>query len=224
MARLADKLGKRAPRRVSGRWLGQRLAAAAAVVAVVVVSLDFSSFVDRVTEARPVPGASADAIVVLTGGADRIKDAAALLDSGKAARLLITGVHPDTTVKQIALTANIDPALLSCCVDLDFIAVNTLGNAEQAKLWAERRKFGSLIVVTSAYHMPRSLVEFGHMMPQVALVPHPVIRDELDLERWYVKPSLVRLVAAEYFKYLVARFRISLHAPAYGATRVADAI
>ena len=63
--------------------------------------------------------------------------------------------------------------LLNCCVDLDYSALNTLGNAVQARRWAIEHGFHSLIVVTSAYHMPRALAELAHQLPDAALIPFP---------------------------------------------------
>lgn len=223
MSQFVDFLRTKAARTGVYRWILRRALLFVAVAAVVIVVLDFANFTREVMRATPSSGPNADAIVVLTGGADRIKGAANLLRGGHASRLLISGVHPDTTIDEIARSAGIAPVLLSCCVDLDHLAANTIENAEQTKLWAERLKFGSLIVVTSAYHMPRSMAELGHVMPQVDLVPYPVVRQGLGLDRWYVKPSTVRLVAAEYAKYLLARFRMRLEAP-HAPSQVAQAL
>ncbi|MEM8813813.1 MAG: hypothetical protein AAGF59_14460 [Pseudomonadota bacterium] len=88
--------------------------AAALVVGVAIDFWHFSTLVMR-SAAEPNQQSSADAIVVLTGGADRIKDAANLLNEGRAARLLISGVHPETTIGEIARSADIAPGLLNCC-------------------------------------------------------------------------------------------------------------
>src|SRR5271169_3955158 len=100
---------------------------------------------------------NADGIVVLTGGTSRISDALELLAAGRGKRLLITGVNPGTTTGEIAREVVNYDRLLACCVDLDYSALNTLGNAVQARRWGLAHSFQSLIVVTSAYHMPRAL-------------------------------------------------------------------
>lgn len=223
MSHIADFLRPGAAKSGMRRWVLQRAILFVLLAGLVIVAIDFVHFAREVMRDEPLRGPSADAIVVLTGGANRIKGAAQLLREGRASRLLISGVHPDTTIGEIAKSADIAPVLLSCCVDLDHQAANTIENAEQTRLWAERLNFGSLIVVTSAYHMPRSMAEFGHAMPRVELVPYPVVRQDLGLDKWYIKPSTVRLVAAEYVKYLLARFRMRLEAPRPD-TRVAGAL
>lgn len=170
----------------------------------------FLVFADRVAELS-VPGpVEADGIVVLTGGADRVSGAVDLLARGKARRLLISGVHPDTSARQIGRVVDAGPNLFDCCVDLDRRAANTVGNAEETAKWARHNGFGSLIVVTSAYHMPRSLIELGSVLPGVDLVPYPVARPELDLRRWWVRRETVLLLLEEYLKYTAARTRIAL--------------
>ena len=108
---------------------------------------------------------NADGIVVLTGGNSRVTDALELLASGRGKRLLITGVNPGTTTGDIAPRSRRLRSRLACCVDLDYSALNTLGNAVQARQWAVEHGFHSLIVVTSAYHMPRALAELAHQLP-----------------------------------------------------------
>jgi len=153
---------------------------------------------------------NADGIVVLTGGTSRVNDALELLSSGRGKRLLITGVYAGTTTNDIAreVAAPEDKRLLACCVDLDYSALNTLGNAVQARRWATDHNFHSLIVVTSAYHMPRALAELAHQLPDVTLVPYPVVSDQFRIEPWWSNGYTTRLVLSEYLKYLAAKVRM----------------
>lgn len=151
---------------------------------------------------------NADGIVVLTGGTSRITDALELLASGRGKRLLITGVNPGTTTTDIARQTVDYDRLLTCCVDLDYSALNTLGNAVQARRWVLEHRFQSLIVVTSAYHMPRALAELAHQLPDAALIPFPVVSDRLRIEPWWSNTATTRLVLLEYLKYLFAEVRM----------------
>ena len=169
---------------------------------------------------------NADGIVVLTGGTSRVTDALELLAAGRGKRLLITGVNPGTTTADIAHQVAGFDRLLSCCVDLDYSAVNTLGNAVETRRWAIGRGFHSLVIVTSAYHMPRALAEISHQLPDVTLIPFPVVSDRLRIEPWWSNGNTTRLVLSEYFKYLFAHVRMRFDSASVETerTRLADAV
>ncbi|WP_202395915.1 YdcF family protein [Stappia sediminis] len=171
------------------------------------VAGSFFRFASMVSEVSPPAVLSSDGIVVLTGGSDRITQALHLFKASEAKRLLISGVHPQTTREQIVRTTDSDMKLFECCVDLDRKALNTTDNARETAKWAHREGFSELLVVTSSYHMPRSLLELQAAMPDITLVPYPVVRDDLDVSHWYVDGATTRLLLREYVKYMVARFR-----------------
>src|SRR5260370_18541407 len=98
---------------------------------------------------------NADGIVVVTGGASRVTDALELLSSGRGKRLLISGVYAGTTTNDIRRQVVDYNRVLSCCVDLDYSAVNTVGKPVQARQWALNNRFRSLILLTSPHTMPR---------------------------------------------------------------------
>src|ERR1700726_4156602 len=153
---------------------------------------------------------NADGIVVLTGGASRIADAIELLAAGRGKRLLISGVHPTTSSSELARLSPAYGRWLACCVDLGHFAVNTSGNAIETKRWVTDRGFRSLIVVTSNYHMPRTMAELGRRLPEVALVPFPVVTDKMRSEAWWSSPPTAKLLFSEYLKYIVAQVRMRL--------------
>jgi len=138
----------------------------------------FVAFLTQLRGAEIAPSRKADGIVVLTGGSSRVSDAMELLAAGYGKRLLISGVHPTSRASDISRTLPENQSFMTCCVDLDRTALTTRGNAAEARRWADRRGFKSLIVVTSNYHMPRALVEFSHAMPETTLVPFAVVGDK----------------------------------------------
>jgi uncharacterized SAM-binding protein YcdF (DUF218 family) len=153
---------------------------------------------------------NADGIVVLTGGASRIADAIELLAAGHGKRLLISGVHRATSSAEIARLIPRYQRLVSCCVDLDHSAINTVGNAVETRRWVRDQGFASLIVVTSAYHMPRTMAELARQLPDTMLVPFPVVTDKLRNEPWWASAPTARLILSEYAKFVVAQLRMRI--------------
>ena len=185
-------------------------------IASVAAAAGFVGFLSQLRATEAKPSRAADGIVVLTGGTSRVTDALELLAAGRGKRLLITGVNPGTTTGDIARQTVDYGRLLNCCVDLDYSALNTLGNAVQARRWAIDHDFKSLIVVTSAYHMPRALAELAHQLPDAALIPFPVVSDRLRIEPWWSNSDTTKLVLSEYLKYLAAKVR--MHFDAFAET------
>ncbi len=179
------------------------------VLALVIVGW-ISGFVSFAEDLRRISTTSdtADAIVVLTGGDERIAEAVDLLVQNQGARLLISGVHPDTPSEDIRKLVNADAQLFTCCVDLDRRALDTIGNAKETASWAQEHDYESLIVVTADYHMPRSLLEFKRFMPQMDIRPYPIRSPGFEADKWWHSARTLRFLAAEYNKYLASLFRI----------------
>ena len=108
---------------------------------------------------------------------------------GTAAVSSITGVYPATRLSEIARLTPEYERWFACCVDLDRVALNTIGNAIETKRWAREQGSKSLIVVTSDFHMPRALAEIAHQLPDVALVPFPVISERVRVEFLVAEPG-----------------------------------
>ncbi len=170
----------------------------------------FLAFATRVADSLPEGSETADGIVVLTGGKERIHGAIELLRAGRGKRLLITGVRQKTRDVDLARADETPQDLFRCCIDLGFEAETTLGNAREAADWARAHGFTSLIVVTSAYHLPRSLIEFEAALPDITLKPYPIHHADLDLGRWYLHSDAIKLLMGEYVKYTLARLRTVL--------------
>jgi uncharacterized SAM-binding protein YcdF (DUF218 family) len=205
-------------------WLLRRMgrsAVAICALAALFLSAGFGWFWWSLPADEIVLKRDADGIVVLTGGASRISDAIELLAAGRGKRLLISGANRATTSGEISRLNPDFERIVSCCVDFDR-SLNTLGNAIETKHWARSRGFHSLIVVTSNYHMPRAMAEISHQLPDVALLPFPVIADKLHTEPWWTRGTTMKLMFSEYLKYVVARMRIRFD-PASGVSAAGTA-
>ncbi len=170
----------------------------------------FLAFAHVVKQSAPSDPPAADAIVVLTGGEDRIEEGIKLLAKRKGKRLLISGVNPATRAAEIERLTGYDRRLFDCCIDFGYRAVDTITNAEETRAWAANWRYSKLILVTSSYHMPRSLVEFARVLPDVELLPYPVATRSLQLDTWWEHRHTARVMGVEYIKFLAATARLAV--------------
>ena len=170
----------------------------------------FLEFVGSLPRAADMPR-PADGIVVLTGGEARLSAGVGLLADGKGTRLLISGVHPETSLTDLRDLVDPEAAdAFDCCVDLDKAATDTTSNASETAAWTRRQGYGSLILVTASYHMPRSLLELERRLPGVRIEAYPVFPAAFRLDDWWRRPGTLKLLIGEYGKYGLALARIRL--------------
>jgi uncharacterized SAM-binding protein YcdF (DUF218 family) len=147
-----------------------------------------------------------DAIVVLTGGSGRLDEGLTLLDQGMASKLFISGVYQGVDIQSLLQAYRENPDDLNCCVAIGH-AEDTINNAIETAKWARENNIRSLRLVTSAYHMPRSVLEFKHAMPDVTLVENPVFPAHVKQKKWWAWPGTTGLIVGEYNKFLIAWVR-----------------
>ena len=151
-----------------------------------------------------------DAIIVLTGGSERMATGVTLLVSGRAERLFVSGVYQGADKAGILRAAHASRAIppeLESAIFLGYYADDTIGNAAETAAWVASQDIHSLRLVTAAYHMRRSLLEFRHAMPGIQIIPHPVFPDSVRSRDWWRWPGTAALLATEYSKYLAAVVR-----------------
>lgn len=147
------------------------LGAAAVLVAAMAWSfLDFRRAVESRPQAAPTLVA---AIVVLTGGPARVRAGLDLLAAGASERLYISGAGEKVTADAI-LAANPDVTVQQADRIEIGHAKDTAGNAAETAAWAARNDVQGILLVTAAYHMPRSLLLFRQTAPELTIYPQPV--------------------------------------------------
>ena len=152
-----------------------------------------------------------DGIVVVTGGQQRLDDGLELLTAGKAERMLISGVGEGVNRAVLVQELGLDDreaGALFCCVELDFTADNTRGNAAATKQWAGEHGIRSVRLVTASYHMPRALVVFAREMPDLDIYQWAVMPEDLQIQNWWFDRAMFRLLSREYVKYLAETISI----------------
>lgn len=185
-----------------------RLVFDATILLLVMLIIGFIVFANGLAREPKEPAHAADGITVLTGGVSRIDDAMKLMARKQARRVLITGVNRGTSLEQLKGLSPGGAQYFDCCVDIDKAALNTIDNATETARWVILNGYGSVIVVTSNYHMPRALAELERAMPGVSLVPYPVVANNVEVARWWEFPGTTKLLLSEYLKYLPALGRL----------------
>lgn len=133
----------------------------------------FAGFLGTVATLGGASPERADGIVVLTGREERLDAGFALLRRGLGARMLISGVGEGADREQLARVRAGDAALYDAAVDLDETAADTAGNARAVAAWAAAHGMRRVIVVSSAWHLPRGLAAIARAAPDLALEPAP---------------------------------------------------
>jgi len=149
-----------------------------------------------------------DAIVVLTGGSQRIDVGFRLLVDGQAKKLFVSGVHEGVDMSEVLKTSPQTPHWVECCVVLGHSADNTVGNALETAAWLEAEHFHTIRLVTASYHMRRSLLEFARVLPpDVTVIAHPVFPEAVRPGRFWLTRAGAGVIVIEYVKYLGALVR-----------------
>lgn len=148
-----------------------------------------------------------DAIIVLTGGTNRVTRAFDLISEGKAEHLLISGAYKGVRLKELIKLWGYKKPLPDCCIVLGYEAESTLGNALEARKWVLKNHIATVRLITATYHMPRSMLEFRHALPDTKIISHPVIPEGFTPDQ----KSFWKLCFLEYHKYLISFIRVHFY-------------
>jgi uncharacterized SAM-binding protein YcdF (DUF218 family) len=140
---------------------------------------------------QPATMAETDAVVVLTGGANRIDRGLEILKAGKTKKMLISGVDRDVKPPELAAQYPGSAKYFECCIELGFASVDTRSNALETARWAARNKVKTLRLVTHDWHMRRARFELDRALPSDITVTNDAVATQ---------PSL-RALFKEYNKY-----------------------
>ena len=160
----------------------------------------------------------ADAIVVLTGGSERVGSALQLLNAGMAPVMFISGVNQDVDLPMLLRRDHLEDAvpdeqrLMECCIMIGHAAGNTRGNAMETAAWLAQRSspVRTIRLVTANYHMRRSMAAFAEALPNVEILPWPVVPHGLGSSEWWQSRVGIVLMATEATKYLNMKIHESM--------------
>ncbi len=190
----------------AARFPRLRLLAASGVLTGLTVALAWGWGLVRFAEDIPAAvidlETPTDAIVVLTGGSERLSTGVALLSRGLARQVFVSGVHPDVDTAAMVHSAGVVADDLIDRIAIGHGARDTAGNARETAAWMQSHDYRSLRLVTASYHMPRSLLEFTQALPDATIIPNPVFPSHVKQARWWAWPGTAALIISEYNKFL----------------------
>jgi len=150
------------------------------------------------------------AIVVLTGGSERVATGINLLRQDQGQQLFISGIGSRSDQELLRTYRETLGDKMQCCVTLGHQAEDTIGNATESTAWLQQRQINRIILVTAHYHMRRSLVLFATTAPALEIIPYPVMPGRVQIAGWWQRPRTALLFFTEYNKLLVTLLRYGL--------------
>ncbi len=119
---------------------------------------------------------SADCGVVLTGGANRIREGIDLLAQKSIQKLIISGVHPRATLREIYPLLPFYGSINEQDIVLEKRSTTTYGNAQQTLPLVEALKCRDVVLITSQIHMYRAFKTFRGSFPiQIPILSRAVL-------------------------------------------------
>lgn len=143
-----------------------------------------------------------DVIIVLSGGLERVEEAARLYREGFSQKLFLSG--PVGTMVDEAVRAGVH----SNDILSEQKAAHTYEHPLFVKPILEQHNYKSAIIVSSPYHMRRSKILFNSVFKKsgIHLVYRPVRDHWFDPNNWWKNKSGRSVVISEYKKLLVNMF------------------
>jgi uncharacterized SAM-binding protein YcdF (DUF218 family) len=128
---------------------------------------------------------TADCAIVLTGSTGRVREGFGLLSTGQIKKLIISGVNPQASLRQIFPEWPFYGKLDEHDVILERRSTTTYGNALQSLPLIEALRCRDLILITSQLHMYRSRRVFQAELPiHFPLYTRAVVSGSLQPSRW----------------------------------------
>ena len=162
------------------------------------LSISFIRFYNNINSYNNPNGTLVEGIAVLTGGKGRIAKGIKLFKSSPGSYLIISGV--DKNIKNIDIVPK--ELLKNNRVFIDRKSETTIDNAEAIIKWAKQYRIGNIRIITSDYHMPRSMLILLRQSKSLNFYADPVISDIHSRDTWVNNSKLLIFLIEEYLKFL----------------------
>ncbi len=148
---------------------------------------------------------TADVVITVSGGdtTARTQEAIDLYKNGWAPKLIFSGAAQDKSGPSNAAvmrTQALRQGIPEEAIIIEDQSETTKENAEKTKDILHDKDIHSAIVVTSGYHMKRTILEFRSRAPNIEFRAHPTVADNQWSVWWWLTPYGWYLALSELFK------------------------
>lgn len=152
--------------------------------------------------------AAADVIIAVSGGdtVARTQEAIDLYKNGWAPKLIFSGAAQDKSGPSNAAVMRqqaVKQGIPELAITIEDQSETTKENAEKTRDILVDKNIRTAIVVTSGYHMKRTILEFRERAPAVEFRAHPTIADNQWSSWWWLTPYGWYLAVTEIVKIVV---------------------
>ena len=158
----------------------------------------FIKFYNSIKNYKASNKLSVEGIAVLTGGKGRIAKGIGLFKESPNSYLIISGV--DKSIKSIEVVP--EDILNSNKVFIDRRSETTIDNAEEIIKWSNKNGITNIRIITSDYHMPRSMLILLRKSKSLNFYADPVVSDIHSRDKWLINSKLLIFLIEEYLKFL----------------------
>ena len=141
-----------------------------------------------------------EGIAVLTGGKGRINLGLELFDKNRNLKLIISGVDKKVSNKSIIPNNFKDKSNIT----IDKVSESTYQNAKIINKWTSKYKLQNVTIITSYYHMPRSMMLMQLMAPNINFYAYPVKKKISNKISFKENILYYFFLIEEYIKYLLS--------------------
>ena len=166
---------------------------------VILLGIGFIKFFLSIKNYKNEENINIQGIAVLTGGKGRIAEGVKIFRENPESYLLISGVDKSIEIEEIIPV----DFLKSPKVFIDKNSETTLENAKEIIEWSYRNKIKNISIITSDYHMPRSMLVLFKKGKGLNFYANPVTSNIHLKKNLFRDFKLLQFLLEEYFKYLL---------------------
>lgn len=168
------------------------------------ITYSFIIFLQQIEYEEVIYNNSSDGIAVLTGGKGRINLGLELFKNNKNLKLIISGVDKRVSDKSIIP----DSFQNKDNITIDKYSESTYQNARVINGWIAKNKLKNVTIISSYYHMPRSMLLIQELTPGINFYPYPVKKNKTKKVSFKGNIFYNFFLVEEYIKYLLSHFII----------------